>query len=392
MPAEPAPEGVFLSGPFTAGAHLARHLCKRAFARAGVTVREKHGGIKERSVDLIAASELVVACVGQAPPAITDAYGRSLPELELRLAATQLRRKGLAVLVGPEPSPPADPQDELAAVVELRQWLRRHLGAEAIFDLPEFDAQDDQSGAVRGRLWALAFDHALADATDSPLPDDFEALAAAVLGDASRKVARRGKGRRVLHRRVEKAELSLPPPEWFDGLVERFLAWAADGARRARPILNDRVFLSYSRKDRLVALRVRAALERAGHPVWMDESQARPGERLATTIFPGLERCGGMVVLMTPNSAASSWVPREAAAGLRLREQWGKESFFVLPLRSADLAAEAFDGVHAEVEAEDPLLSEILQATLELEAADLDERLDRVFAHIAELRGDPRPR
>lgn len=391
MAAERAPEGVFLSGPFTPGAHLARHLCKRTFARAGVTVREKHGGIRERTVDLIAASEVVVACVGQAPPAITDAYGRSLPELELRLAATQLRRKGLAVLVGPEPSPPSDPDDPLTAVVELRQWLRRHLGAEAIFDLPEFDALEEERGAaVRGRLWALAFDHALADATDSPLPEDFEALAAAVLGDASRKVARRGRGRRVLHRRAEKAGLSLPTPDWFDGLVARVLPWAAHGFERARPILNDRVFLSYSRRDRAVALRVRAALERAGHPVWMDESEARPGERLATTIFPGLERCGGMVVLMTPNSAASSWVPREAAAGLRLREQWGKGSFFVLPLRSAGLAPEAFDGVDAQVE--DVRLSEILQAALQLDAADLDQQLDRVFALIAELRGDPRPR
>lgn len=388
---EVVPHGVFLSGPFTAGAHLARHLCQRAFSHAGVPVRVKHGGIRTRTVDLIAASEAVVACVGQQPPAIRDVFGRSLPEMELLLAATQLRLPGLAVLVGPDPRPPRDRSSDLQLVVEMRQLLRSFLGEAAVFDIPEFDEEDDADGApTRQLLWALAVDHALAEAVDEALPEDFEERARRVLGDHGRKAARRGKGRRLLHRRVVEAGLRFPEAGYFDELVARFLAWSGDWKARARPILNDRVFLSYSRKDRSLARRVRARIEAAGFRVWMDESELRPGQRLETTIFPELERCGGMVVLMTPDSAASEWVPREARHGMSLQQRWGQERFFVLPLRARGLPVEAFDGVG--MEAELPRLADLLHRELDFEDPAVDAQLDALFAAIPELRSDPRPR
>jgi len=69
--------------------------------------------------------------------------------------------------------------------------------------------------------------------------------------------------------------------------------------------------MSYSHKDKEFALSVKQQLTAAGFDVWLDTSKLEAGYQWKTHILEAIRTCSAMVVIATPNSAASHWVMRE---------------------------------------------------------------------------------
>lgn len=72
------------------------------------------------------------------------------------------------------------------------------------------------------------------------------------------------------------------------------------------------IFLSYSRKDTEIMLRIKADFEREGFSVWVDQTELELGTvAWETKIQDALERTDCVVVLMSPDSKQSTWVMNE---------------------------------------------------------------------------------
>lgn len=87
----------------------------------------------------------------------------------------------------------------------------------------------------------------------------------------------------------------------------------------------NRVFISYSRRNRTFAERLARDLNDAGLDVWIDFRQIHAGEMWEQEIFRGIERSEIVVVCLSPDAVASEWVQREV---LTAREQ----EKFILPV------------------------------------------------------------
>ena len=72
-------------------------------------------------------------------------------------------------------------------------------------------------------------------------------------------------------------------------------------------------FVSYSRRDQEFALRLAVDLRAAGAAIWMDQVDIRPSDRWDRTIEAAVRDCAGLVLVLSPNSAASDNVLDEVA-------------------------------------------------------------------------------
>ena len=80
-----------------------------------------------------------------------------------------------------------------------------------------------------------------------------------------------------------------------------------------------RLFLSHSTKDKDDALKVRDALEKAGHIVFVDSDHddgIAPSAQWRPALFRGIRVCHAMVFLNSPNSRDSTWCHTELALTL----------------------------------------------------------------------------
>jgi hypothetical protein len=75
-------------------------------------------------------------------------------------------------------------------------------------------------------------------------------------------------------------------------------------------------FLSYSRTDEEIALRLADDLIAAGICVWVDQYDIRASQHWDSAIEEAVRRCGGMLVILSPRSAQSPNVADEVAFAL----------------------------------------------------------------------------
>ncbi len=93
------------------------------------------------------------------------------------------------------------------------------------------------------------------------------------------------------------------------------------------------VFISYSSADRHLARKVAEVFRARGLQVWIDEGALAPGDPLASSIARALGQVDAFVVILTCNSANSSWVKSELnQAIVHMR----KRDISVIPLRFDD--------------------------------------------------------
>ena len=73
----------------------------------------------------------------------------------------------------------------------------------------------------------------------------------------------------------------------------------------------DCFFLSYSRSDERIALRLAKDLRASGVPMWVDQLDIRPSEHWDKAIERAVSSCRGLVVILSPRSVASDNVADE---------------------------------------------------------------------------------
>jgi TIR domain len=76
---------------------------------------------------------------------------------------------------------------------------------------------------------------------------------------------------------------------------------------------DDRIFVSYAREDCAFVQSVVAHLRSVGVPLWMDESDIRPGERWDQAIEQALKACSDVLVVLSPEAVKSNNVLDEIA-------------------------------------------------------------------------------
>jgi len=95
----------------------------------------------------------------------------------------------------------------------------------------------------------------------------------------------------------------------------------------------NRVFVSYSRRNKIFAERIARDLGDAGMEVWIDFRQIHGGEQWQDEIFRGIERSQIVVVCLSPDAVKSEWVQREV---LTARQQ----EKFIIPVMAVDARRE----------------------------------------------------
>ena len=75
-------------------------------------------------------------------------------------------------------------------------------------------------------------------------------------------------------------------------------------------------FLSYSRRDQDFALRLAGDLRSGGASIWIDQVDIRPSDRWDRTVETAVRDCDGIVLILSPRSAASDNVLDEVAVAL----------------------------------------------------------------------------
>jgi hypothetical protein len=104
-------------------------------------------------------------------------------------------------------------------------------------------------------------------------------------------------------------------------------------------ILRD-VFLSYSSQDRLFVERLAADLVSYGLKVWWDQWEMQVGDSLVVRIQEGIQSSSWLVVVLSPNSAESSWVKRELASAIA--DEIASDQVRVLPALLHDCSLPPF--------------------------------------------------
>jgi len=114
-------------------------------------------------------------------------------------------------------------------------------------------------------------------------------------------------------------------------------------ANRRISDLGLRVFISYSSRDRLDALRLKEIVESGGHDAWMDLFDIQPAARLATELEQGVVTADVLCLLLSPTAVASPWVRDE----LRHASTAEAKGLQVMPviLRPAPIPEELTDHV-----------------------------------------------
>lgn len=87
----------------------------------------------------------------------------------------------------------------------------------------------------------------------------------------------------------------------------------------------NKVFVSYSRRNKNIAERLARDLSDAGLEVWIDFRQIHGGEMWENEIYRGLQRSDVLVLCLSPDAVASEWVQREVNTA---REQ----NKFIMPI------------------------------------------------------------
>jgi formylglycine-generating enzyme required for sulfatase activity len=99
------------------------------------------------------------------------------------------------------------------------------------------------------------------------------------------------------------------------------------------------VFLSYSSKNAVQAIKIRNSLQDAGHRVWQDVTSLVGGEDWQKSIVDGIKRAYAMVLVMSHQSNESHWVNEEFLLALDLKKR-------IVPIRIDDCDIFGKRGLH----------------------------------------------
>lgn len=73
----------------------------------------------------------------------------------------------------------------------------------------------------------------------------------------------------------------------------------------------NKIFISHSKKDREIALRLIERLSEHGLEVWFDEFEIKVGDKFIDKIYSGIKECKYLAIILTKNSVISNFVNEE---------------------------------------------------------------------------------
>lgn len=100
--------------------------------------------------------------------------------------------------------------------------------------------------------------------------------------------------------------------------------------------MDEKVFISYSRKDTDWADRIKATLESNGVSCWMDRAGIKAGERYTKEIINAIKRCDVFLLVLSPNAEQSEWVPKELGKAIQYHK-------YIIPVKITDFEVEEFE-------------------------------------------------
>ena len=95
---------------------------------------------------------------------------------------------------------------------------------------------------------------------------------------------------------------------------------------------NGHVFISHATTDDDFVRRLREELEGQGVTVWVDSRNLRGGDKLAPDIQQAIAEARQFIVVLSPSTINSSWVPWEIQTSLEVETQRQGEGYRVIPL------------------------------------------------------------
>ncbi len=107
------------------------------------------------------------------------------------------------------------------------------------------------------------------------------------------------------------------------------------------------VFLSFANQDRDFAEPLRKALHDLGHQVWSFDEQLTPGDRWQDTIIKRLKEVDAVAVILSENSARSTWIHHELGAAVAYARERGRPIIVPIVLGNVELPAQLaqFQGI-----------------------------------------------
>ena len=159
------------------------------------------------------------------------------------------------------------------------------------------------------------------------------------------------------------------------------------------------VFLSHTWDDKPFVRKLAAVIEAAGGSVWVDEVQARIGDRLPAVIEAAIREATHFAVVLSPRSRTSEWVRREIAYATALEQSGGSPRVIPVLLRGAEIPQELAGLYYADFRSEDRREAEfrklLVHLGLHVAEADPNNRLEQLTSKhrllavaLEELGGD----
>ncbi len=104
---------------------------------------------------------------------------------------------------------------------------------------------------------------------------------------------------------------------------------------------NGHVFISHATADDDFVRQLREGLAGQGIAVWVDSRNLRGGDKLAPDIRQAIAEARQFIVVLSPSTINSSWVPWEIQTALEVELQRQGEDYRVIPLLLPGVAPEA---------------------------------------------------
>jgi division/cell wall cluster transcriptional repressor MraZ len=132
-------------------------------------------------------------------------------------------------------------------------------------------------------------------------------------------------------------------------LIENMkLFWGKRGANmNEHP--TDKLFVSYSSKDKEYVGRIISSLEEKGSELWVDYNELLPGDSLIASIQNAISKSPWFIVVLSENSIDSEWCKKELYQALN--EEIDRKEVFVIPVVIDDCRIPNFikDKVYADL-------------------------------------------
>jgi formylglycine-generating enzyme required for sulfatase activity len=126
--------------------------------------------------------------------------------------------------------------------------------------------------------------------------------------------------------------------------------------------MNNRIFISYSSKDKDAVLRLAEDLKRAGVEVWLDQYEIQVGDRITQKIQEGLKAARYLTLWLTREAVESGWVQNEWQSRFSAEIRSGQKVILPLLADDCDIPALLADRKYADFRTDyGHGLSELLQ-------------------------------